>query len=129
MDYAEQKDIPIAIINLDQAKAFDRVSHNFLFDCTKAYGFGPSFLKWVKLLYTDIFSSVLVNGHISKPFSVSRSVRQGCSLSPFLYVLSIEPFTLKIKSHSCIIGLSLLGTEEKLEMSQFADNNSLLCTD
>ena len=129
VDYSVQKDIPIAIINLDQAKAFDRVSHSFLFDCLKAYGFGPSFLKWIKLLYTDISSSVLVNGHISEPFSVSRSVRQGCGLSPLLYVLSIEPFALKIKSHSGIMGLSLPGTVEKLEISQFADDNSLVCTD
>ena len=99
MDYAEQKDIPVAIINLDQAKAFDRVSHSFLFDCMEAYRLGPSFLKWIKLLYMDISSSVLVNGHISEPFPVLRSVRQDCGLSPLLYVLSVEPFVWKIKSH------------------------------
>ena len=128
-DYAEQKNLPVAILNLDQAKAFDRVSHTFLFDCLKAYGFGPSFLKWVKLLYTDISSSVLVNGHISTPFLVLRSVRQGCGLSPLLYVLSIEPFALKIKSHPNIHGISLPGSEETSEISQFADDNSLICTD
>ena len=114
---------------MDQAKAFDHVSHNFLFACMEAYGFGPSFLRWIKLLYTDISSSVCVNGHISEPFSVLRSVRQGCSLSPLLYVLSIEPFALKIKSHPGINGLSLPGVEEESEISQFADDNSLVCTD
>jgi hypothetical protein len=54
------------------------------------YGFGQDFISWVKILYTNIFSSVLVNGTLSDPFSVSRSVRQGCSLSPLLYVLSLE---------------------------------------
>ena len=43
-DYAEQKNVPVAVINPDQAKTFDRVSHEFLFDCLKAYGFGPDFL-------------------------------------------------------------------------------------
>ena len=113
VDYAEQKDIPVAIINLDQAKAFDRVSNSFLFDCMEAYRFGPSFLKWIKLLYTDISSSVLVNGHIYEPFPILHSVHQGCGLSALLCVLSIEPFTLKIKLHLGISGLSVPGTEEE----------------
>ena len=126
-DYAEQKNVPVAVINLNQA--FDRVSHEFLFDCLKAYGFGPEFLQWIRMLYTDISSSVLVNGHISEAFSVMRSVRQGCGLSPLLYVLSIEPFALMIKAHPDITGIGLPGTEEQSEISQFADDNSLVCTD
>ena len=36
------------------------------------------------------FSSVLANGFTSRPFKPSRKVRQGCLLSPLLYVLSRE---------------------------------------
>ena len=50
-------------------------------------------------------------------------------MPPLLYVLSIEPFALKIKSHPNIHGLSLPGSQETSEISQFADDNSLVCTD
>ncbi len=129
IDYVDQKNIPLAIINLDQAKAFDRVSHDFLFSALEAYGFGPGFISWVKLLYNDISSSVLVNGYISDPFSVSRSVHQGCSLSPLLYVLCIEPFAIKIRASQNIIGLHLPGSTENTKIIQYADDNSILCTD
>ena len=60
-------------------------------------------------------------------FPVLRSIFQGCSLSPLLYILSIEPFYLQIKANK-ISGLKLPGTKEKTEISQFADDNLLICT-
>ena len=126
-DYVDQKGMHVAIISLDQRKAFDRVSHEFLFACLEAYGFGPDFIQWVRLLYTNISSSVLINGYISDPFPVNRSVRQGCGLSPLLYVLSIEPFAQQVKRHHGISGVPLPGSQEESEISQYADDNSLLC--
>ena len=82
IEYANGKNISAAIISLDQAKAFDRVSHSYLFDVLHAFGFKPQFIAMVKLLYTDIKSRILVNGYTSSEFAVERSVRQGCSLSP-----------------------------------------------
>ena len=73
-----------AIISLDQSKAFDRGSHEYLFKVLTNFGFGPQFISLLKLLYNNISSSVLVNGFISDKFPVLRSVRQGCSLSPLL---------------------------------------------
>ena len=81
-DFVEQKQLKCAYINLDQAKAFDRVSHFYLFKVLQHFGFGPSFILWVQLLYNNISSSVLVNGHVGMDFPVNRSVRQGCALSP-----------------------------------------------
>ena len=58
-----------------------------MFDTLNAFGFSEHFIKWVKLLYTDISSSVIVNNHISDTFEIKRGVREGCSLSPLLYVV------------------------------------------
>ncbi|KAK2168165.1 hypothetical protein LSH36_20g15017 [Paralvinella palmiformis] len=68
-------------------KAFDRVSHDFLFAALQSYGFGDSIIKWVQLLYKDITSIIEVDGFFSKPLQITRGVRQGCPLSPLLYVL------------------------------------------
>ena len=81
VDYVNMKNSYCALISLDQTKAFDRVNHVFLFRVLSAFGFGPSFIKWVRLLYTDCSSQVLVNGFLSEQFPISRSVRQGCGLS------------------------------------------------
>ena len=90
-DYAVDKDIPCTLVSFDQAKVFDRVSHDYMFAVLMAFGVRAGAVAWVRLLYTDIFSSVYVNGYVSRAFPVTRSVRQGCGLSPLLYVLCAVP--------------------------------------
>ena len=96
--YVNDKDLQCALVTLDQAKAFDRVSHTFLFKTLliSAFLFGPQFIKWIQILYNGIQSKVLVNGFFTDAPPLFRSVRQGCSISPLLYVLYIEPFAYEI---------------------------------
>ena len=129
IEYVNGKNMSAAIISLDQSKAFDRVSHEYLFNVLSHLGFGPQFISLVKLLYKNINSSVLVNGFISTQFPVQRSVRQGCSLSPLLYVLCIEPFAHRIRMDPMIKGIPLPGTAENAKISQYADDTNLFVTD
>src|SRR5208282_879963 len=95
VDYCITCDLPAAIVSFDQSKAIDRVSHHYLFEVLSRFGFGPSLINWVGILYANIDSSVSANGYMSNPFSVSRSVKQGCGLSPLLYALCIEPLAYR----------------------------------
>lgn len=81
----------LGLVCLDQEKAFDKVDHKYLFKTLESFGFGNQFTSWIKLLYKDVYSMLKVNGTLTRPFSVQRGVRQGCSLSGLLYTISIEP--------------------------------------
>ena len=105
--YANENDLPLAILSLDQEKAFDRVEWSFLLATLERMGFGPSFIQWVKTFYTGIQSAVIVNGYISEFFSLSRGVRQGCPLSPLLYVLIAEVLACNIRACPAIRGPTL----------------------
>jgi hypothetical protein len=124
-DFVSYKNIRCAYINIDQAKAFDRVSHGFLYSILVHFGFGPDFINWISVLYSDISSSVIVNGHIDEPFKLQRSVRQGCALSPLLYVLTMEPFADTIRRNPTYKGLDLPGLNNELRISQYADDTTL----
>ena len=117
------------LINLDQSKAFDHVSHDYLFKILKAYGFGPNFIKWVKVLYTSNQSRVQVNGYLTDHFFTTRGVRQGCSLSPLLNVLCVEAFACKIRADPHIKGLRLPTTLHEARIIQYADDSTLVLTD
>ena len=106
--YANEANLPLAILSLDQEKAFDRVDWPFLQSTLLRMGFGPSFIKWVALFYTDIRSSILINSYASRHFKPSRGVRQGCPLSPLLYVLTVEVLAVNIQAHPAIKGLCCL---------------------
>ena len=49
--YANKTQTPLAIISVDQLKAFDPVSHYYLFKILRKFGFRPSFLQWIEILY------------------------------------------------------------------------------
>ncbi len=89
-EYLKQKNLSCGILKIDQEKAFDRVNHLFLFNVLHAMNFGPQFIKYIQVLYNDVYSTVLNNCNFSQNFLVSRGVRQGCPLSPLLFVLVAE---------------------------------------
>ena len=125
--YASFSGQPVAILSLDQEKAFDRVDWGFKRSTLLTMGFGPSFIKWVDLFYAGVSSAVSVNGHLSSFFSLSREVRQGCPLSPLLYVLVSKVLAVNIRANPCIEGLTLPGSSSPLSpISQYADDTSLV---
>lgn len=126
MNYANDNNISYGCLSLDQSKAFDRVSHEYLFTLLERYGFGKDFLKWIGLLYNQIESKIIVNGFVSEAFSIGRSVRQGCALSPLLYVLYITPFARKILSSPLIKGPSVPGNPGELKLIQYADDTTII---
>ena len=130
VDYATLPNVPVAVLSLDQEKAFDHVEWSFMRQTLRSMGFGDSFIHWVNLFYCSVHSSVNVNGYFSQPFSLSRGVHQGCPLSPLLYVLVSEVLAVDICANLRIHGLTLPGIQDPLPpISQYADDTSLIVTD
>ena len=120
-----QRGLGGAVLSLDQEKAFDRVDWAFLLRVLQTMNFGPSFCHWIQLFYTQISSSVLVNGEQSEYFFISRGVRQGCPLSPLLYVIMAETLACAIRSDPVIDGFSLPG-RRRIKLCQYADDTSIV---
>ena len=128
IDYSNIKNVNGILLSLDQEKAFDRISHQYLFESLKAFGFGENFIKWIKTIYNDVSSSVIVNHFISEPFPVKRSVRQGCCLSPLLYIICLEPVLIKIRKDQDIKGFRIPGKDEQ-KITAFADDSNFTLLD
>nr|XP_037289622.1 uncharacterized protein LOC119183545 [Rhipicephalus microplus] len=127
-EYAAQKRVTGAFLSLDQAKAFDRVRHMWLFEVLRRFGLPREFVAVVELLYSDLRSCVAVNGRTTAFFRYTRGIRQGCPLGPTLFVLSIEPLLTTLASDERIRGLPMTGTEE-IRVLAFADDISLFLKD
>ena len=128
ISYCNHNDFPLAILSLDQEKAFDRVEWSFLIATLEKMGFGPSFVQWIRTFYTCPQSSVLVNGYLSENFSLSRGVRQGCPLSPLLYVLVAEVLACNVRASPTLQGVHLPGSPSSALISQYADDTSIFVT-
>ena len=60
-----------------------------------------------------------------KQISLSKGVRQGCSLSPYLFILVTKVLASKIRHDKTIQGIKVF--KKEIKMSQFADDTSLIC--
>ncbi|KAM7284022.1 hypothetical protein ISCGN_001125 [Ixodes scapularis] len=98
---------PLAALQLKMSQAFDRVSHEFLRTVLKKCEVGDEMLDWVGLCYQDISTRLLVNDDKGRFMSIGRSVRQGCSLSPILFALQLEPLCRDIIRDTTIQGLQM----------------------
>eukprot|EP00253_Pinus_taeda_P013310 PITA_13310 len=117
------------VIKLDLANAFDRVRHNFLFDVMYKLGFGQSLINWIKASISDPWIAPLVNGRAVVFFKASRGLRQGCPLSPLLFVIQASALSFylnKKQQDQAIPGLCIARGVKCFNHALFADDTLLL---
>lgn len=128
--YARERELPFSILNLDLEKAYDRIAHKYMFGVLLKMGFPIGFVNWIKVLYEDIQSVILVNGSTSKPVKIRSGVRQGCPLSPLLFICCIEPLAIAIRANKQTCGLFVPGSGgEQVKCILYMDDVSIICRD
>ena len=75
---------------VDFSKAFDCVPRDILMKKLQDRGINGKVLEIIKTLYLEDTASIKVGDTYSPPFKTNRGVRQGCVLSPLLFVLFLS---------------------------------------
>ena len=122
--YARENNIPGLLLFLDFEKAFDTIEWSFIRDTLKYFGFGTRIIKWMNLFYGCPESCILNNGWASDFFGIRRGVRQGCPLSPYLFVLAAEVLAKALRKNKDIRGIHV--NEKEIKLSQYADDTTLI---
>ncbi|KAM7284182.1 hypothetical protein ISCGN_001279 [Ixodes scapularis] len=110
--------------SIDSEDLSDDSDHLFIVEVLRAFRFPETFISLLQSLYSGLTGHLQVNGCLLPPFPVSRGVRQGCPLSPLLYVLSLDPLLRRLASCSRICGFPLPG-RDSVVVSAYADDVSL----
>ena len=77
-------------VKIDVSKAFDSVQWSFLLTVLEALNFPVKFIVWIRKCIELASFSVQVNGELAGYFNSKRGLRQGCSLSPYLFVICMQ---------------------------------------
>ena len=104
MEQTQANNAPGILISVDFKKAFDFLEWSCIQSALEKFNFGDSLRKWIEIFYMDIESAALNNGFATDWFKPSRGVRQGCPLSPYLFILTAEILSNKIRQNSFIKG-------------------------
>ncbi|KAJ9536498.1 hypothetical protein OSB04_un000335 [Centaurea solstitialis] len=95
--YHLERGPPRCAFKIDLRKAYDMVSWEYLFCMLKGFGFHPTFIKWITEMVSTPTFSIVVNGESRGFFQGKRGIRQGDPLSPYLFTLVMEGFSMLFK--------------------------------
>eukprot|EP00253_Pinus_taeda_P010548 PITA_10548 len=117
------------IIKLDMANAFDRVDHAFLAATMRKFGFSSKVVDIIRGCISDPWTAPLINGRPGNSFKSTRGLRQGCPLSPFLFIIMAETLSIHLEDLRCkreIVGVSIERGLKEINHSLFANDTLLI---
>ena len=85
---------------LDLKKAYDTIPRETIWQRLNQVGIKGKMLRVLKSLYNGVQSAVVVEEEITDWFQVNMGLRQGCMLSPILFILVIDELARQIKRSS-----------------------------
>ena len=111
----------------DFEKAYDQIDWGFLEGTLSRFGFEEEqWIRGIAALYRSASSQVLLAGGRGPNFDLSRSMRQGCPLAPFLFLFFAEVMCTFLATEDVGLGgLQMPIQEEALLDAKFADATSL----
>ncbi len=116
----------LAVLLLDFEKAYDRVDWTFLQGTMAKMGFPEAWINGTAATYSSAHSRILLSGIKGDKIPLSRSVRQGCPLAPYLFLIFAEAMHCFLTDpHNGLKGISLPLTEQSLLDNEFADDTTI----
>src|ERR1700729_2861994 len=109
---------------VDYEKAFDSLDRETLWKLLRHYGVPEKITNLIRKMYESMSGRVIHEGQLTEPFEIKTGVRQGCLLSPFLFLLAID-WTMRATMTGRRNGVQWSLTQQ-LEDLDFADDLALL---
>ncbi|XP_038977290.1 uncharacterized protein LOC120107861 [Phoenix dactylifera] len=84
-------------VKLDMERAYDRMRWDFVQQSLQEFGFPEAWIRWIMGCIRGPSFAILVNGTPSRYFVSSGGLRQGCPLSPLLFIICADALSRTLR--------------------------------
>lgn len=124
IEQSAELNAPLYMTFIDFEKAFDAINREFVWKSLNARGVPEKIVNILRKSYDGASNRVMHGGALSEPFQSISGVKQGCGLSPLLFITALDViFEASNQQH---LGLNWK-LNEKLGDLAYADDIVLLC--
>lgn len=114
---------PLITLFVDFMQAFDSIDRDTMWQILASYGIPHKLLNIIKGLYKETKCRIIHRGKLGEWFTVQSGVKQGCVLSPLLFLLVLDWVMRKVNTQSNGIQWTITA---RLDDIDFADDICLL---
>jgi hypothetical protein len=118
------------VVKLDMSKAYDRVEWEFIRAMMLKLGFAERWVHLIMQCVQTVSYSVLLNGAPAGFIKLTRGLRQGDPLSPYLFLICAEGLTSllsQVEMTGSLQGLSICRGGPQISHLFFADDSLIFC--
>lgn len=119
------------VLKLDMSKAYDRVEWSFMEKIMRKMGFHERWISLIMQCISTVTYHIKANGSLTEQIILSRGLRHGDPLSPYLFLLCAEGFSGLINAaeeRGSIQGVTICAGAPSITHFLFADDLLLLLT-
>lgn len=116
-------------MKLDVCKAFDKLEWSFILEVVERAGMSGLLSRFLKASFSTASSHITLNGRPTQAICLMRSVRQGCPLSPLIFILAFDSLNHIIKdavTRPALVGVHFPEWGFAKLQSMYADDSDLL---
>uniref|UniRef100_A0A8D2L468 Reverse transcriptase domain-containing protein n=1 Tax=Varanus komodoensis TaxID=61221 RepID=A0A8D2L468_VARKO len=118
--YKARSEKSMALLFMDAQKAFNNVNWQFMKQQLVQMEFGEKIINAILSMYQKQSARIIINGEYTNTIDIQKGARQGCPLSPLLFILSLEVLNRNIRDDTAIKGTRI--RDESYKLQAFADD-------
>uniref|UniRef100_A0A670K2B4 Reverse transcriptase domain-containing protein n=1 Tax=Podarcis muralis TaxID=64176 RepID=A0A670K2B4_PODMU len=104
-----------ALVFIDAEKAFDNISWDFLKRSLETMGIGEKFRRGIEAIYKEQKAKLVINNTTTEYFNIYKGTRQGCPLSPLLFIIVLEILNERLRESTKVRGIKVGKREFKIK--------------